>query len=686
MCGKHRIDGHAFSTGFERLVRRIPWAVGEIADGQHRPVLSLIQGAIYRQHKFSTRSGITRLQIGSLAELVNMFRSSEASDPRDKIFALLGMQNDGPEYEQLHPDYTIPWTQLFERLTRVFLGKEIDFVTAENSLRAIINGYGSVLSTVSSARQNDESTQQLFECQFKSPKDPTLLWYIRWTTTSPAQSVRAGDILFLVSGAMFPCLVRPHDDFFKLVMILDQSPRVWSGESSEEQRLTEWDWRLLSHRSQALLREILLVWDWAPAADSISTTMRLVEVLSFPPRQFSNLEAIADNISRRLENAATIKEQCEFHDHRLEDSFTYRNINATSNMREAYLLHFNRCSFTGDIKDLCAIYDPQSLDLPYRYGREGWRKVVNALNQDFVGSIQGKMNAKSSFEESLLQHCDYNTPGIIRYIRNNAGQCIVQVAQRVESMPTSPALAIVFALVGGSVSFTDEIWDAVVHDNAAAEILDIIIRYWKRGHEINLTYEFLKKVITESNINVQILELLADRFRGQLATILSNTDLGKIAAVVSATSNLRSLDFPWAQLQRTGESSSSVMADSPLADLGPYADVVTAYRGAHALDVDSITRLLADGIDLNLRNGNKDTILLQASRACREDVVEILLEGGKGRLDLDCRDTQGGTPLDYGVILLCPGICKLLLEYGATSGVIENNLWWNITCLHEIDW
>lgn len=124
MCGQHRVDGYALSAGYERLAQQGSEMTTNPRTGQLLPVLGLIRGATYRQLRLKSKPAEKRLEIGNLAALVNMFRPSEASYPRDKIFALLNMQTDGPDYADLTPDYTIDWDLLFERLTRAFLGLE----------------------------------------------------------------------------------------------------------------------------------------------------------------------------------------------------------------------------------------------------------------------------------------------------------------------------------------------------------------------------------------------------------------------------------------------------------------------------------------------------------------------------------------------------------------------------------
>jgi len=51
-----------------------------------------------------------------LLSLLQSFRSWKATDPRDKVYALLGISSDGPEAKQLGPDYGLSVEALYQRV------------------------------------------------------------------------------------------------------------------------------------------------------------------------------------------------------------------------------------------------------------------------------------------------------------------------------------------------------------------------------------------------------------------------------------------------------------------------------------------------------------------------------------------------------------------------------------------
>jgi hypothetical protein len=82
-----------------------------------------------------------------------MFHTRQASNPRDKVYALLGMSSNDPSKADLQPDYKISFEELFQQLVKFILGKDISVETS--SQRAVIKSKGSILGQVSSVRRGD---------------------------------------------------------------------------------------------------------------------------------------------------------------------------------------------------------------------------------------------------------------------------------------------------------------------------------------------------------------------------------------------------------------------------------------------------------------------------------------------------------------------------------------------------
>src|SRR5580700_5722798 len=105
-CGSTEIDGYAFCLGLKSLRKSQKLSYAAFPKLQSLPSLTnLIERAGLRP-KYTTNS-LERysLEIRPLAELVDMFQTHQASDPHDKVYALLGISSDDPSKAGLQPDY-----------------------------------------------------------------------------------------------------------------------------------------------------------------------------------------------------------------------------------------------------------------------------------------------------------------------------------------------------------------------------------------------------------------------------------------------------------------------------------------------------------------------------------------------------------------------------------------------------
>ena len=105
MCGSTEIDGYTFCLGLKSLRKSQKLSYTAFPELQSLSSLTnLIERAGLRP-KY-TKNSLERfsLEIHSLAELVDMFDTRQASDPRDKVYALLSMSSDDPSKAGLQPN------------------------------------------------------------------------------------------------------------------------------------------------------------------------------------------------------------------------------------------------------------------------------------------------------------------------------------------------------------------------------------------------------------------------------------------------------------------------------------------------------------------------------------------------------------------------------------------------------
>ncbi|KAE9371771.1 hypothetical protein N431DRAFT_492075 [Stipitochalara longipes BDJ] len=114
-CGTMEIEGYTFCLGVKSL--NLPYMAS--------PALQTLPSVIYLIERAGLRSKYTAnlperspLEIRSLAELLDMFHTRQATDPRDNVYALLGMSSDDPGKAGLQPNYQVPWEELFKNLVK----------------------------------------------------------------------------------------------------------------------------------------------------------------------------------------------------------------------------------------------------------------------------------------------------------------------------------------------------------------------------------------------------------------------------------------------------------------------------------------------------------------------------------------------------------------------------------------
>ena len=175
-----------------------------------------------------------------------MFHTRQASDPLDKVYALLGMSSDDPSKAGLQPNYTISWEELFQQLIKFILGKDVSMETF--SQRAVIKSKGCILGQVSSVRRDDR--QNVIITSRNAAWD--LGGEIEWTLQASAKSIQERDIICLLYRASKPTIIRLCKDHFAVIVIA-ASPLNKSG---------SFGWPETSQSITQSLRDFLLVWDW----------------------------------------------------------------------------------------------------------------------------------------------------------------------------------------------------------------------------------------------------------------------------------------------------------------------------------------------------------------------------------------------------------------------------------------
>jgi ankyrin repeat protein len=226
-----------------------------------RSVTYLIREAPYRlDYSTNVTGGSTGLDICSLGGLLDMYHAQKATKRHDKVYALLNMSSDHPRSAALSPNYSISWEELFRRLLRHLIARDISIQTREHREIAIIKSKGRIFGKVVSV-QKDPSRGDRLRVEVVLQK--TLLqmtgtedWSNHWSIQMSAKPIQDGDFICILEGASKPAIIRLHTDYFTIIVL----EVVFSDGSLRRKKAFEQKASLLSNTHSS--GQLLLVWNW----------------------------------------------------------------------------------------------------------------------------------------------------------------------------------------------------------------------------------------------------------------------------------------------------------------------------------------------------------------------------------------------------------------------------------------
>ncbi|KAK1852529.1 het domain protein [Colletotrichum chrysophilum] len=223
ICKFAEIDGQAFCSGLDRMKESL-LLEDEDSRSRIRSTVNLIKDATLRSKVVvNNTSEQFSLQISSLGYLIELHRIQEATDRRDKIYALLGMSTDTPN--GMVPDYQMPWKDLFSHLIKSLLPGSLLVTTIDEHQTALFTIPGRVIGVVHSVRNEDTwKDQQLVtiarhESDSQDFDDYLMSWTTDWTLQPTSKRIYRGDIVCLLQGRSLPTIVRAHRDYCSIVAI-----------------------------------------------------------------------------------------------------------------------------------------------------------------------------------------------------------------------------------------------------------------------------------------------------------------------------------------------------------------------------------------------------------------------------------------------------------------------------------
>ncbi|KAK3947007.1 heterokaryon incompatibility protein-domain-containing protein [Pseudoneurospora amorphoporcata] len=295
-CSSAEIDGFVFCSGLKalNLSNELP------ADLRARilSIIYLIRGAIFRPKYATSQSHNFSLNIRPLGELIEMYHTREATDRRDKVYALLGISSDNPTAAGLFADYKIPWKQLFNKLIYFFLSELVCVGLSDDKEIAVIGGKGCILGEVSSVQRN-ATWDDRQDVAITWRNDPSYIcveeaWGSSLTLPTTVKSVQKGDVVCLLQGASRPTILRPSNDHWVVIMIA-VSP---SGDS----QATTGD---IKQSIAVFPHNFLLIWNWDIDPDNNHDYFA-----SIPEHSKTELEGCLD-MATRIRNVRLILQEVE---------------------------------------------------------------------------------------------------------------------------------------------------------------------------------------------------------------------------------------------------------------------------------------------------------------------------------------------------------------------------------------
>ncbi|KAK4228071.1 heterokaryon incompatibility protein-domain-containing protein [Podospora fimiseda] len=334
VCQYHEMDGHAFCSGVKVLAALetlnnnnekpfLPvWfqtgpsvlsaAVTDSSESRIRSSLRLMKGASLRPRAVATTSSQPEafsLNIMPLYDLINLYRDRSATDPRDKVYALLGMSSETPA--GIFPDYNSTWEHTFYRIVRCFVGGGASITTWSKEEIAIIRTKFLVIGEIIHVGATEILPSKL-NVQLKlSAWEPELKTHpmldlpselVEWSIQAPTTPLLKGDIVCFLEDTNRVTIIRQHESYdYCLVISINTLPTKANTEFPVDTR----QWRDVANpRWRPPLVELPLIWDWSTLAqvpqEQASCYSHLLSEISQQPKNFNEMAHGWEHTARLL--------------------------------------------------------------------------------------------------------------------------------------------------------------------------------------------------------------------------------------------------------------------------------------------------------------------------------------------------------------------------------------------------
>ncbi|KAK1759303.1 hypothetical protein QBC47DRAFT_337161 [Echria macrotheca] len=472
MCNSIEIDGYAFCVGLNAL----NLTAGDPATRSRvRSAAYLIKGAVLRPKYAPSSPDRFSLHIHSLGELIDIYHNREATDPRDKVYALLGMSSAIPA--GLDPDYNIPWKDLLRRLVRSLVGEQASVKTWDDDEIAVITSQVYVLGKVSSVPSdkawNDSQDLNIILRDMTNRSE-------RWTLQASAKSVQEGDVVCFLEGASQPTIIRPFEDYCAVITIniaptTDQRP---------EGAAIDWQDRI--RQATALPRTCLLVWDWQTRQVPEHVKTEWGRDLQTAAR-FEDIGLLLQDAERYEGARRNFRQAAQIYE-KISGRDNFHSLRALGNLASTH-----RCE--GGRRNIKKAEKLEAMaDIVRRNGAyASLGKAIVRVARSFDGEVMAFLLDRRGSEREITDAVLEAAAGTIR----NGEEVVRLLLDR----------------LGGQIKVTEAVLEAAARNHSSGEkVIRRLLDQW--GHQTTVSEEMV--CIIARNFDGQVMELLFDRWGDQI--------------------------------------------------------------------------------------------------------------------------------------------------------------------------
>ncbi|RMJ16109.1 hypothetical protein CDV36_004223 [Fusarium kuroshium] len=464
-----KIEGHAFCSGLKHLdLSEAPAVQSRI-----KSAVYLIKDAVFRPKAVVSSSDRFSLGIASLGELVDMYHNREATDRRDKVYALLGMSSDVTIRADLMPDYKASWKDLFYRLVRSLVGEVASVETWDNKEIATIRSDVCVLGHISSVLEHEDDKQSV-EIIFQDVLEPFAVrekLRAQHTLHASAKSIQVGDVICLLQGSSTPTIIRVYDDYCAIVAIAISLPNGFIFEEGNRKVLTVFTWSNYFSDFGTFSHRCLLIWDWEKTSRNSYAGKDYTCLLKSQPAKDDTTEQ-----EKLLDEAAGLERLgLVFRDSGQDEEAIKRLQQAFETLNSIPQAEIHHKIATMD-------------NLNMTYKKEGGQK--NAAKAERLGAMADLLGRRGDY---------------IKITEDNLARVAISFDREV--------MEFLLDCRSNEVHVTEKVVIAAVRNpRHAKEVMKLLLD--RRGEEITITEEVGRAAAENDNSSMQLMEFFLDR-RGE---------------------------------------------------------------------------------------------------------------------------------------------------------------------------